>query len=352
MNRLKKAAIVVTLLLPLIAYGQAKVGTAGLTFLKVGVCARAVGMASFTAVADDASALCFNPAGLVQLRMPEATFSYIDYPAELKFVHIGGVYPIARTSGIIGVQVTSLFSEDMPETTPGMPYGTGRTFTASDLAAGITYGQRLTANFSVGVTFKFLNEQLADKSANGWAADVGTFYSTGWKRINIGMVIHNFGPDMDFENAPFPLPMTFRFGASIVALDNDPYRLTIAGEFIHPNDNLEEYLVGAEFDVMRMISFRLGKRFNAWKRDRWVDYTGDPKKNPPVEGNRELDPFVEYPLIDEDGHVSLDGFSCGLGLRIPEAGVNIDYAWAGLGTLGPVHRFTVGYKLAGLFSGF
>ncbi|MBT3232805.1 MAG: PorV/PorQ family protein [Calditrichaeota bacterium] len=347
MNRLKRVVILVAFLFPLVVYGQAKVGTAGVQFLKVGVSARAIGMGSFTAVADDASALYFNPSGLVQLTMPEGTFSYIQYPAELKFINIGGVFPLVLsdtpdgviTGSIIGIQITSLFSDDMIETTPGNPYGTGRTFSASDLSAGVTYSQRLTKNFSVGATVKFLNERLADKSAFGWGADVGTFYTTGWRRINIGMVIQNFGPDMDFERSPFPLPISFRFGASMIAWESGPYQLLLAGEFVHPNDNLEEYVFGAELNVMKMISFRLGRKTNAWQRATWEEYQED----------REKDPFVEYPLMDEDGVPSLDGVSFGLGLQLPEVGLTMDYAWAGLGTLGPVHRFTLGYKLSGIF---
>lgn len=343
MNRLIRVVITILLIIPIVAYSQAKVGIAGLTFLKVGIGARAVGMGSFLAVADDASALYFNPAGLVQLTKPEATFSYIDYPAGLKFINIGVVYPLQPgsevTSSLLGIQITSLSSDEMPETTPAMPMGTGRMFTASDIAAGVTYAQRLTKSFSIGVSFKFLNEQLADESAVGWAADVGTFYSTGWKRISIGMVIQNFGPDMDFVNSPFPLPMNFKFGASMVAFERGMYKLNVAGEFVHPNDNLEEYIVGVELEIMRMISFRLGKKTNAWVRDEYEDYLED----------RELDPFVEYPIIDESGSMSLDGASIGLGLNIPEVGLTVDYAWAGLGTLGPVHRFSLGYKLMGLF---
>jgi hypothetical protein len=55
------------LLLPGLLYGQAKVGTAGAQFLELGVSARAVAMGeAFVAVANDATAVYYNPAGLTQ----------------------------------------------------------------------------------------------------------------------------------------------------------------------------------------------------------------------------------------------------------------------------------------------
>ncbi len=339
MNRLKRVATLALIMLPLAAFGQAKVGTTGLNFLKIGLCARPVGIAAFTAVADDGSALYYNPAGLLQLKTPEALFSYIDYPADLQFGHVGGVWPLPRMNGVFGVQVTSMYSGDIMETTPERPYGTGRTFYASDICAGVSWGQQLTDKFSVGVTLKYLNEQLADRSATGWGADVGTFYNTGWKRICIGMVIQNFGPDMEFETSPFPLPMNFKFGASVVAMEKGPHRLLLSGEFVHPNDNLEEYIAGGEYEYLGMLALRIGKKSNAWKRYTWSEY----------QENRDRDAFVEYPVISEKGGICLDGASLGLGLKLPEYGIGVDYAWAGLGTLGPVHRFTLSVKLRGLF---
>jgi len=339
MSQYKRVAVVILTLLPLLAFGQAKVGTTGLNFLKIGVGSRAVGMGeAYTAVANDASALFYNPGGMIQLTKPEAVMTLIQWPAEIKLAYFGAALPTPSLNGVVGVQVTSLFTDEMIETTPERPYGTGRTFTASDLAVGVSYSQRLTDKFSVGGTVKYLNSSLADQQANGWSADVGTFYTTGWKRISIGMVIQNFGADMKYVDSPFPLPIQFKFGASSTVWETDQYSLLVAGEFVHPNDNLEVYHFGADFTAMHMFSIRIGKQFNGWKRATWDDYQTD----------RQKDPYVEFPVIDENNKLSLDGASIGLGVKIPQAGITVDYAFAGIGTLGAAHRFTIGYQLNGL----
>ncbi len=336
MKRLKSLIVIIISieLIPLLAFGQAKVGTTGLNFLKVGTTARAVGMGeAFTAVANDVSALYYNPGGLIQVTRPQATFSMVSWPVGIKYAYIGGVMPVPMVSGVVGFQTTTLFTDEMVETTPEMPYGTGRTFTAGDLALGLTYCQRLTDKFSVGTTFKYLHSQLADARASGWSADVGTFYATGWRKVNIGMIIQNFGPDITYVSEPFPLPIMFKFGMSTVAYEEGFHSVLASGEFIHPNDNIELYRIGFEYTFKNIISLRLGKQINAWERATWDEYQAD----------RQKDPFVEFPIINEDGGLSMDGLSLGLGLQIPQAGITIDYAWCGLNTLGSAHRFTINY---------
>jgi hypothetical protein len=316
------------------------VGTAGEQFLKIGVSARGVGMGdAFTAIANDASALYYNPAGLIQLKQPEAILSHISLPAGISYEYLGFVYPMPKMSSVLGFFVGGLWTDEMVETTPEMPYGTGRTFRASDFTIGTSYVRRLTDKFTVGGNIKFLNENLADEAAYGWTADVGTFYETGWKRIILAMLVSNFGPDMKFVEAPYPMPMNFKVASSIKIIENPTSDLLLDAEFSHPNDNLEMYNFGLEYVWKKTVTIRGGRKINGWSRDKWTDYVGDEQgKNP----------FIEYPVLDENGDICLDGFTIGGGLKFESIGLTIDYSYSSYGFLGSLHRYTLTYKFKNL----
>ncbi|MCJ7507099.1 MAG: PorV/PorQ family protein, partial [candidate division Zixibacteria bacterium] len=233
------------LLLPALAFGQAKVGTAGAQFLKIGVSARAVGMGeAFLAISDDASAIYYNPAGLVQLNGLEVMASHIDYPAGINYEFLGVAYP--RFGGVWGLGFYMLNTGDMPLTDyfsplDEDPYSSGQTFTAKEYALALSYGVSLTDRFSVGLTFKFIDELYEEERASGWAADAGTLYNTGFRGFKIAMAISNFGPDLKFIELSHPLPMNFKFGGSMDVIKSGSHKATIGLEGSHPNDNLEKF---------------------------------------------------------------------------------------------------------------
>ncbi len=295
------------LLLPGVLYGQAKVGTAGAQFLELGVSARAVAMGeAFAAVSNDATAVYYNPAGLTQLYDREAVFTHLEYPAGIRYEFGALAYPLYSFGGVLGFAMYVLDGGDFDETTYEHPLGTGRTFGAKEYAVGVSYARNLTDRFSVGVTFKFIDEMYEEERASGWAADVGTNYDTGFRNFKISMVIANFGPDMTFLRDSYPLPINFKFGGAIDVIDGGKHLATLALEGWHPSDNLEKYNAGLEYSYDSRYYVRVGEKFN----------------------------------------YDLGGFAVGGGLRLPfkNTELRLDYAYRDLGLLTEAHRFSIGVK--------
>ncbi len=67
--------------------GGERAGTTSMTFLKIGVNARAEGMAgAFVAVADDPSCLYWNPAGMVRMKRPSGVlFNFVEWVAQVQY---------------------------------------------------------------------------------------------------------------------------------------------------------------------------------------------------------------------------------------------------------------------------
>lgn len=300
-------AVTVVLLFhfPSDAFGQAKVGTAGAKFLDIGISARAMGMGeAYSAIANDVSAIYYNPAGLTQVFSREAMFTHIDYPADVSFEFAAIAIPWEAASGFIGIGFYNLNSGDILLTTHANPNGTGEYFMANDYALSVTYARNLTEHFSLGTTFKVIGEYFDNESATGWAADVGTMYDTGYRGFKIAISIVNFGPDLQMVQQEYPLPINFKFGSSFNFIDGPDHLAVFALEGAHPSDNLEQYNAGIEYWYLDKFSLRVGNRFN----------------------------------------YDSDGFTAGAGLKWPfgEASeIRVDYSFQDFGDLREVHRFSL-----------
>ena len=80
--------------------GGQRAGTSSATFLRIGVGARAVGMGeTFVAVANDPSAVYWNPAGLASLQRRELSISHVQWPADVTYEHLTLVLPSRRLGG-------------------------------------------------------------------------------------------------------------------------------------------------------------------------------------------------------------------------------------------------------------
>lgn len=309
------------------------VGTSAANFLKIGMGARAQGMAgAYVAQANDATALYWNPSGIVSVADREVAFSRIDWIADIQLNYMATVFSLGDF-GHIGVGITYLSMGEMKITNWEHPEGTGETFDANDLSLGLTWARHLTDRFSIGLTVKYIQEKINQSSASAYAMDIGTSYDTGFHGVKIGMALTNFGTKMrmsgrdlsvrtdpyqqskgsnpndvwaDLRTEDWPLPIAIRIGTSIDMLKSEFMRITGNFDFYDYRDVDQMWAVGAETAFMNEQFFIRGG---------------------------------VTPYIEDEIRVSL---GAGLHYMITEQyGINVDYAYSDLGILEKANRFSL-----------
>lgn len=290
-----------------------KVGTFDGQFLKISVGARAAGMGgAFVAIADDATALYWNAAGIARLNPDKSQLSlnHASWVADLSFDQIGYVFHIKKIPGAFGISARALSMDPMVETTAYQPdpvVGTGRTFDAGMMAVGLTYARSFTDKFSAGVTANLINEGLAEFSQQTYAMDIGTLYDVGIHGMRIGMTITSMGSQVKFIEREARIPSVFRVGSSIALMERANQKLVGSLEFSHPPDNAERLNVGAEYAFNNFMFVRGGYNIN----------------------------------------YDAEGVAGGVGFHFPVsvAGeANLDYAYTDMRDLGGVHRFSLAFE--------
>lgn len=336
LQRLAAIVLLVVVAWSAVSLGQTvtKVGTTAAKFLSIPVGARAIGMGgAFVAVTSDASAIYWNVAGLTQLTQSEATFSHTNWIADISFNFGAVTFPLSDL-GIVGINFTSMTMGEMERTTETEPEGTGQTFTAGSFAVGLSYARSLTEWFSIGGSFKYINEHIWNSAAMGFGVDIGTLFTTPFPGLKFGAGISNFGTKMkiggddllvqkdisadagnnanvnaNLTTESFDLPLILRIGLAYEAFNTETHQLLVTVDAAHPNDNSESLSFGAEYSLFqRLLSFRGGYRSLGYRN-------------------------------------SEEEFTLGAGLQYEVSGglvMRADYAFEKFGRLKDVHSFTLG----------
>lgn len=296
--------------------GGQRAGISTAQFLKIGVGGRAAALGeSFIAISDDASALYWNPAGLAQFTKNQIMFSHNIWVVDINHDFIGAVYHL-DSDNTFGASLTAVTMEDMPVTTEFAPFGTGEYFGFSDIALSISYARKMTQQFSIGGTVKYIEETLDKLKMRGVMIDLGTYYRTGLGSTRFAVTVSNFGAELapdgevvlvgDRKNSEwqsFAPPTIFRIGFAFEPFENEEHKVTTSIQLNHPNDNSENVVVGAEYSWNNLLFVRGGYKFN----------------------------------VDEQNY----SFGTGLQVPISIAEFTLDYAFANFERLGSVHRFSI-----------
>ena len=266
---------------------------------------------AYTAAADDANAVYWNPAGLSGLTRPEAGATHADLFANARYDFLAYAQPTRH--GTFAAAAEYLSQAAIPgRDDAGAPTGN---YHASDAAVYLSYADRVpsVSGLGLGGSVKYIRSAIADASAQSGAVDLGALYappgSAGSGGPSFGMAVQNLGPGMKFLDQKSPLPLTIAWGGACRL----PFDLLLALDYKYrPHDHPGEVDVGAEYRLAPSFAVRAGYDSLATKSD------------------------------GKSGFAAMSGMTAGFGVDI--SGYDLDYSIAPMGELGNVQRFSLGVR--------
>jgi hypothetical protein len=215
------------------------------------------------ALAEGASSIAYNPAGILSVENASFGGTYNQWFADISHMFYGAAVNL-QEYGTLGVGVTVLTTDDIAVTTTAFPEGTGELFKATDFAFTLSYGRQISQEFGLGLSARYIKSYLYNKEigANSIAFDIGTLYDIPVLKTRLGISVNNLGRDLKYLNEQYSLPTALRFGARTTVFQDDDNLIYAAAQIARPNDSEEQYNIGLEYTYSAIVSLRGGYRFN------------------------------------------------------------------------------------------
>jgi len=250
---MKRAAVILSILMIVSSSAWAGAGKTGAEFLKLGGGARALGMGeAYVALADDSTSVFWNPAGLAKMNFPDLTYMYNQWFLDIKHQYLNFAFP--TVNGTFGGSYSLLDSGDIQgyDSTGALT----STFKTSSSALTFSWGRRINQRLSFGLCLKTISESLENRSASSTAADLGVLFDVN-PRFSLGAAIQNVGTPLKFVTEDTPLPQSMRAGAALRSriFNND---LNLAADLVSYADGTSALNVGTEYWLQDLLALRLG----------------------------------------------------------------------------------------------
>ena len=312
------------------------VGEAAAPSLIISPSARAWGLGqSFVAVADDATAMYWNPGGLGFLEGSHMSLTHsqlIPMLADDVYFETLDMCHNLTDIGTVGLSVVYLTYGKWWETTQGGEEVAEHT--SYEFAIGGYYALKLNQSLSLGLGLKVCHVYLApateatgfkEGAGTSFAADFGLLGKLG-PRFSYGVAIQNVGPNMSFieKEDSAPLPRTLRGGIAFKPFVGKEYSTLVSFEATKALIGLDEIFAEGNFsEVSRDATLNGGLEFT------FANF---------------VSPRTGY-IYDHDGKIQ--GFTFGFGIRMPVGGgLNFDYASVPKAEdLGRENKFSLSYSM-------
>jgi len=232
-------------------------GNSGLSFLKNGFGARNIALSDFGVVgSSDLTALNYNPALLSNYTSPQLMLSHSQSIQDMATSLLGASFSLWNVPFAIGINSTSIKDIEI-RTKPGEPEST---FSANYLFGSLSTGFEVYKKLSVGITTKYIYENLYSDESGGWAFDFGLSYSNIIEGLDFGMSLKNIGSLSELRVVETELPKDFRIGFAYgFILNSLPIENNIIGgvqKYLDTDDL--HFHVGDEIVYDEFLAVRLG----------------------------------------------------------------------------------------------
>ncbi len=255
---------------------------------------------AFVGVADDTSALFFNPAGLSGLINPDIAIHHNSYLAGTFQETLTAGFPAGNLGGLaFALDYVGWGSLDLRDAF-GVSEGS---FNDSDVGFTAGWGMEWFPGFSVGFALRGLQQKVVNDLYTSLAGDAGLLW-LAQKNFRLGISYLNFGTPV----AGSPLAGELNGGGSILFNLTPHSTLMSALEGSWTPGGVGSAQAGLEGVLDRQWALRLGYQL----------------------------PFYDNQI---DG---LTGFTAGAGLKI--SAFAIDYAYLPFGSLGTSNRISLAYQ--------
>ena len=264
---------------PVLAGGP---GSAGMQVLKSDMSPRAAGMGgAFVAVADDIYAMDYNPAGLGQLYIPEASAMYLSGfdDSSLNHLAIGLPLPFIGLAGLskpglgISLMMADAGNFDYKQILPGGGVLSQSFDAQKDLVLAVGYGEKVYSgevnlegyNAKIeqylGLNVKYIKSTMLEdkKPPSTVAFDGGWLMMEPNLGLTLGLSVANYGAGLKYGTEVTKLPSILRMGASWEkpTVMDQSILLAAEGDF-YMAEAVKSLRFGLEYHFEKIFNLRLG----------------------------------------------------------------------------------------------
>ncbi len=286
--RTTAAGLLLSVLVVFSANNVAVAGDAGRESpFSVGIGARALAMGgAFTSLADDATAVFYNPAGLASLDRRQVSFMHMTMLEGASFDYAGYAHPDSALGGF-GIAYLHLGTDDIIRRRDFVEIG--RFDYATSLVL-LSYGGAVMNDLNLGASAKVLHQSLADFSDYGVGLDFGA-HGRVYRDVFAGLMIRDLiPPSIELGATSETVPLSVIGGLSWRGIDvTEQVSAVAVVELEKTEDRSVKIHAGIEGIVdgsyaLRLgydrdnVSLGVGAAYRGFKIDyayKFIDYVGD-----------------------------------------------------------------------------